>query len=537
MSSSSKPKFSLETTTVIGEDGATDRLLTGRRSFTWVTRKCADAVAARPALAALPLLLVMSGCLMGPNYKRPTVSTPTVYRGPSETTPQSPPAAQQADFADLPWWEVFHDGNLTQLIKTALANNHDLAAAVARVEQADQVAAQARSQYFPMLGYATLTSYGHNQFVYSPIAPPSGAQGFLMAIGRASWEADLWGRIRRTNEAARAQMFATEEARRGVMLTLTGQVSQAYFELLGLRYQLDIAKESRQSLTTNLELVTQREKEGLGNGLQTSRAVNDLANASGSIPELERLIALKENEISVLLGKNPGPIETKAKFLGEVPPEVPAGLPSALLERRPDVRAAEQAMRSANAQIGVAQAAYFPTIGLTTFFGKLSTPLENLTSSRTNAWSLAAAISGPVFTAGAITAQKHQAIAAWEQTREQYLQTALSAFRDVSDALISREKIDAVRAEQARAVQSNEDALRLTTLRYDNGLSSNMAVLEANQRLLSAQVSLAQTEIGRRVVIVQLYKALGGGWNLTDAQWVAASTAPVAQSPAPAQKP
>jgi multidrug efflux system outer membrane protein len=471
---------------------------------------------------------------MGPNYKRPAVNAPAAYRVAPEATQQS---TQQTDFADLPWWEVFHDDTLKELIKTALANNHDLGVAVARVEQADQLAAQARSQYFPVLGYSTYTSYGHNQFIYSPIAPPGGAQGFLMAIGRASWEADLWGRIRRSNESARAQLLATEEARRGVMLTLTSQVSQAYFELLGLRYQLDIAKDSKQSLTTNLELVTQREKEGLGNGLQTSRATTELANVSGSIPELERQIALKENQISVLLGKNPGPVETKPKFLGEVPPEIPAGLPSSLLERRPDVRAAEEAMRSANAQIGVVQTAYFPTIGLTTFFGKLSTPLANLSSNMTNAWSLAASIGGPIFTAGAITAQKHQAIAAWEQTREQYLQTALNAFRDVSDALISREKIDEVRAEQVKAVQANENALRLTTLRYDNGLSSNIAVIEANQRLYSAQVSLAQTEISRRLIIAQLYKALGGGWNLTDTQWMAASTAPDAQSPAPAKKP
>jgi len=314
-------------------------------------------------------------------------------------------------------------------------------------------------------------------------------------------------------------------------------VSQAYFELLGLRYQLDIATASKESLTENLKLVTQREQEGLGNGLQTSRAATELANVSGSIPELERQIALKENQICVLLGKPPGPIETKAKVLGEVPPEIPAGLPSSLLERRPDVRAAEQAMRAANAQIGVAQASYFPSIGLTTFYGKLSSPLSNLSSSMSNAWSLGASLSGPIFTAGAVTAQKRQAIAAWEQTREQYQQTALSAFRDVSDALTSREKIDEVRAEQAKAVQANQDALRLTSLRYDNGLASNLAVIEANQRLYATQASLAQTEIGRRLVIIQLYAALGGGWNLTDAQWMAAGTSPDAQSTAPAKKP
>ena len=483
------------------------------------------------AVLLCPLMLLESGCLMGPNYKRPDVNVPATYRAPSASD-------QPASLADLPWWQLFNDDTLTELIKTALNNNYNLAAAVARVEQARQVGAQAKSQYFPMLSYTTYASYGHNQFIYSPVTIPNGAQGFLLAIGRASWEADLWGRIRRTNEAAQAQYLASEEARRGVMLTLAGEVSQAYFELLGLRQQLAIATDAKESFSSTLDLVTRRQKEGIGNELQVSRAATDLANAAGTIPELERQIALKENQLSVLMGKNPGPVETKAGFPGQVPLDVPAGLPSALLERRPDVLAAEQAMRSANAQIGVAQTAYFPSLGLTTFFGKLSTPLENLSLGRTNAWSLAGSASGPIFTFGAITAQKHQMIAAWEQTRAQYMQTTLSAFRDVSDALISREKVDAIHAEQARAVQANEDAVRLISMRETNGRASSLDVLEAKQRLFLAQQSLNQTEISRRLVIIQLYKALGGGWNLTDAQWVAANTAAGAQTqPAPAPKP
>ena len=474
--------------------------------------------------------LLLSSCAMGPNYKRPSVNPPAAYRAPSEAT-------QQASFADLPWWQIFNDETLTELIKTSLANNHDLAAAAARVEQAHQISAQAKSQYFPVLNYISTTSYGHNQFIYSPLAPPPGAQGFFLGIVRASWEADLWGRIRRTNEGARAQYFATEEARRGFMLMLAGDISQAYFELLGLRLQLDIAKQSAQSFTETLKLVTQRQQERIGNELQTARAATDLANASGSIPELERQIALKENQISVLLGKNPGAIETRATSLGSIPPEVPAGLPSALLERRPDVLAAEQAMRNANAQIGVAQATYFPTIGLSTFFGKISSPLSDISLGRTNAWSLAASVSGPIFNAGAITAQKHQAIAVWEQTRAQYLQTALNAFRDVSDALISREKIDALRAQQAQAVKLNENSLQLMSLRLTNGQANGLEVLEAKQRLYSSQLSLNQTEVSRRLVIIQLYKALGGGWNLTDAQWTTANLSAGPQTPSPAHAP
>lgn len=445
--------------------------------------------------------------------------------------------AQQGSLADLPWWDIFHDDTLTRLIKESLANNYDLSVAVARIDQANEVAAQARSQYFPTLGYSTLLSYGHNQFIYSPINPPSGAQGFLLAIARASWEADLWGRIRRTNESARAQLLSSEESRRGVMLTLVSTVSQAYFELIGLRIQLEIGKQSAQSFTTSLTLVTKRVQEGIGNELQSSRASTDVANASASILEIERLIALKENQICVLLGRNPGPVETNTDSLGEMPPEIPAGLPSTLLERRPDVLAAEQAMRSANAQIGVAQAEYFPTIGLTTFFGKLSTPLENITSNITNAWSLGTTIGGPIFTAGAVKAQKGQAIAAWEQARAQYLQTALGAFRDVSDALITREKLEAIRAEQVKALQSNENAVQLMTMRLTNGTVGSLEVLETKQRLYSSELAINQTEVNRRLIIVQLYKALGGGWKLTDAQWMIPHSAAAAQAAPHAKQP
>jgi len=453
------------------------------------------------------------------------VNAPAVFRGAAG-------AAQQASFADLPWWEVFHDETLKELVKTSLTNNYDLAAAVARVEQARQVAAQARAEYFPAISYSTVTSYGHNQFINSPASNSPGAQGFFLGIARAAWEADVWGRIRRTNEAARAQYLATEEGRRGVMLTLTSEVSQAYFELLGLRYQLDIARETTKSYTATLALFTKRLQEGIGNALQTSRAATDLADAAAGIPQLERQIALKENQISLLMGKNPGTIQTRHRLLEEtVTLQVPAGLPSALLERRPDVLSAAQRLRYANALIGVAQSAYFPSIGLTTFFGKLSTPLADLTSGNTNAWSLGVAAGGPIFQGGRLRARRREAVAFWQQTRAEYSETALSAFRDVSDALISREKFEAARTERIRAVQSGEEAVRLALMRYVEGLSSYNEVLEAQQRLYPTQLALAQTEIDRRLVIVQLYKALGGGWNLSDAQWTAAKPLPGGRTP------
>ena len=340
---------------------------------------------------ALVLLVVfLAACRVGPNYRQPNVNTPSTFRGDR--------LAQQASFADLPWWQVFQDETLKDLIKTALANNYDLAVAIERVEQAREAAREAWSQYLPDLNYAFALTYGHNQFTGSPASNLPGAQGFFLGIVRASWEADLWGRIRRLNEGARAQYAESEDLRRGVMLTLVSDVSQAYFELLGLKLKLEITRGAAQSYSATLKLFADRLREGLGNELQTSRAQTALSIADAGIPELERQIGLKENQISVLLGRNPGPIQTKVDLLmGAVPLNIPAGLPSALLERRPDLLAAVQRVRFANAQIGVARADYFPRIGLTTFFGKLSTPLAELASANTNAWSLGSNAIGPIF--------------------------------------------------------------------------------------------------------------------------------------------
>jgi outer membrane protein, multidrug efflux system len=458
--------------------------------------------------------VLLAGCAVGPNYRRPSVNAPTNFRAAGVQQ-------QQNSLADLPWWEIFKDDTLKQLVTTALANNYDVAAAAARVEQARQGAKQAQSEYFPQAGYTSLLTYGHNQFVGSPASNSPGAQGFFLGIVTAAWEPDVWGRIRRMNEAARAQYLATDEARRGVMLSLTSDLSQAYFELLGLRLQLEIARESAQSYTTTLNLFTERFQGGLGNALQTSRAAADLAAAEARIPELQRLIGIKENQISVLVGQNPGAVQTKVALLDEVVPlDVPAGLPSSLLERRPDVRAAAQGVRVANAQVGVVQAAFFPTFGLTTFFGKLSTPLSQLSSSETNAWSYGPRASGPIFQGGGLIARKRQAVANWEQITAQYQQTALSAFRDVSDALISRENFEAIRGQLIQSVQANQEAVRLANMRYLEGLSNYVEVLDALQRLYPAQLALAQTEVNRRLVILQLYKALGGGWNLSNDEFV-----------------
>ncbi len=459
------------------------------------------------------VLLLLFGCAVGPNYQRPKVNIPTEYRDAGGS-------AQQASVADLPWWEVFKDEKLRNLVQTALANNYDLQIAVTRVEQSRQIAAQARAQYFPFVNYSVTASDGKNEFV-GTVSPNSGQErGAFAGVATVAWEADVWGRLRRENEAARAQYLATEEARRGVMLTLVSDVAQAYFELLDLDLQLQIAKDTTDSFSQTLKLFTQRLEGGVASKLDTSRAAAALATATASISELERQIALKENQISVLLGNNPNPIPHTAKLLEQiVPPDIPVGLPSALLERRPDILTAEQQLRFANAQVGIATANFFPRIGLTSLFGRASSPLSSLSSGNATVWSIAGNVAGPIYQGGALRAQKRQSVAFWEQTRLQYEQTAQVAFQDVSNALVSRQKFEAIRDEQAQAVQAYQESVKVSFQRYVAGKASYFEVLDSQLQLYPAENALAFTELNRRTVIVQLYKALGGGWNLKDPEW------------------
>ena len=472
--------------------------------------------------ASLAFALLMSGCAVGPNYVQPKVNVPGGYRGGAEAT-------EQASFADQPWWEVFKDVRLQELVRTALKNNYDVRIAVTRIEQSRQIAAQAQAQYLPFVNYTVNSSDGRNEFLGS-VAPNGGqTRGAFLAAASVAWEADVWGRLRRLNESARAQYLSTEEARRGVMLSLVSDVAQGYFQLLGLELQLEIAKQTTGSYGETFKLFNDRLEGGVASKLDTSRAAAAQASSAANIPELERQIALTENQISVLLGNNPAGITHTAKLLDEIiPPEIPAGLPSALLERRPDVLQAEQLLRSANAQVGVATANYFPQIGLTALLGRASTPLSALSSGQANIWSIAGNVAGPIYQGGALKAQKRQAVAFWEQSKLQYGQTALNAFQDVSNALISRQKYEATRTEQLAAVDAYREAVKVSLQRYTAGKASYYEVLEAQQLLYPAEVALAVTELNRRIVIVQLYKALGGGWNLKDpTDWVGPKLAAV----------
>jgi len=457
-------------------------------------------------------LALSSGCVVGPNYQRPKTPAPPAYRGQT--------AAESASMADLPWWGVFQDETLQGLVRTAIANNLDLRVAAARVEQARQLSIQARSQYLPSVIYETGVSGGQNESLGEPSPQNGPRQGTASILLQASWEADVWGRIRRSNEYAFAVYMGSEQARRGVLLSLVSSVATAYYELLELDLRLDIARRTTESFRGSLDIFQQRLEGGTASRLETSRARAAMEQTAASIPDLERQIALKENEIGVLLGSLPGPIARKGTLLEQtLPPEVPAGVPSTLLERRPDVLAAEQQVRAANAQIGIATANFFPRIGLTTFFGRESSPLAEFTTGHASMWGVAGLAGGPVWEGWTLRAQKRQAVAAWDEARAAYEQAALSAFRDVSNALIAREKLEAVRERQTAAVKAYQEAVDVSQQRYVAGKSSYYELLEAQQELFPAENALAQTELDRRLAIIQLYEALGGGWNLPDAQW------------------
>jgi len=456
-------------------------------------------------------VLTLAGCAVGPNYKRPSIYSPASFRGATNDLSTN-------SLADLPWWGVFKDPVLQDLIQVALTNNYDLRITLTRVDQARALQTQVRSQLLPQVGYAGEANRGKNEYLGLPV--PNGGQtmnSFLAGFG-AVWEIDLWGRVRRMNEAARANFMATQEGRRAVMISLVSGVAEAYLQLLELDEQFAIAQRTRDSYERTLKLFSDQHAGGLASKLEVSRAELALRTVTATVPEIERQIALNENAINTLLGRNPGPVPRTSTLLAQqMPVEIPVGLPSSLLERRPDVRAAEQQVRVANAEIGVAIGDFFPRIGLTAFYGGTSTDLDNLLKSEANIWSAAATAAGPVFTGGRLTGRYRQTKAGWEEARLHYQQTALTAFREVSDALISHRRFEEERAEQTQAVGAGREAVELATTRYKEGKASYYEVLEAQQQLFPAENTLSRIEVARRLAVVQLYKALGGGWENMEA--------------------
>jgi multidrug efflux system outer membrane protein len=457
--------------------------------------------------------VILAGCAIGPDYKRPAVAKPETFRGQA--------TAEAASFADAPWWEAFQDPTLKALIQEALRNNYDAAIAAARVQEARANLRVARSDLFPSLDYDARA--GRARLPLGGLNLPGTdhkTDDFFAGTMAMSWELDVWGRVRRSNEAARARLFATEDARRGVWLTLVGDLAQAYFQLLALDVQLQIAQNSTQAYQGTYDLFLDRFNLGVASKLETSRALGALGNAQATIPQLQSAIVVRENQICILLGKAPGPIPRgQPMYAQPVAPTVPAGLPSALLERRPDLRQAEQQLVAANARIGVAKAEFFPKLSLTALFGAASTELSSLTGGEATVWAVAGMLSGPLFNAGRTMGQYRASIAQWEQAKLQYERAVLGALREVSDALTALGKLSEAETGQTTAVRGLEDAVVHATDRYRQGLASYYEVLEAQQQLYPAQTTLAQIRATRLVAYVQLYKALGGGWNLSGAEW------------------
>jgi multidrug efflux system outer membrane protein len=416
-------------------------------------------------------------------------------------------------YTELAWWEVYRDDKLQALIREALTNNYDLNIAIARVEQANALAMQARSQFVPSLSYNGNVGRGRN-YVLGTTFPNNGITlNSAAATLNAFWEVDLWGRVRRLNESARAQFLASEEARRGVRLTLVSDVATAYFQLLELDQELQIASQTTNSFAESVRIFSQRVEGGTASGLESSRAEAALDDAAAAVPAIRERISATENELCILLGRNPGPIERPHPLLAQGLPEIPPGLPSQLLERRPDVRQAEQLLRSANAQIGESVAEFFPKIGLTALVGKVSPELTAFTLGSANAWGIAAEATGPLFQGGRLVGQYRQTKAAWSEAELRYRQTILNAFREVSDALVSRLELAEIRDHQSREVSALETAVKLSTERYVAGKASYYEVLEAQQQLFPSQLNLARTQRDQLLSVVTLYKTLGGGWQ------------------------
>jgi len=465
-------------------------------------------------IAAIVAVALLGGCAIGPDYKRPAVANPDTFRGQA--------TAEAGSFADAPWWEAFQDGALKALIQEALRNNYDAAIAAARVQEARAYLRVAKSDLFPSLDYGAWA--GRARIPLGGLNLPDGTDhrtdDFFAGTLTMSWELDIWGRVRRSNEAARATLLATEDARRGVWLTLVSDLAQAYFQLLALDVQVQIAQSSTQAYQGTYDLFLDRFNLGVASKLETSRALGALGNAQATIPQLQSSIVARENQISILLGKTPGPIPRgQPLYVQPVAPTVPAGLPSVLLERRPDLRQAEQQLVAANARIGVAKAEFFPKLSLTALFGALSPELSDLTGGGARLWAVAGTLSGPLFNAGRTTGRYRASIAQWEQARLQYEHAVLGALREVSDALTALGKLSDAETGQTTAVRGLEDAVMHATDRYRLGLASYYEVLEAQQQLYPAQNTLTQIRANRLVAYVQLYKALGGGWNLSDAEW------------------
>ena len=463
---------------------------------------------------AFLIVFALTGCTVGPNYQKPAVPVPPNFRAPDPLPP-----AQAESFADLKWFDVFQDPQLQKLIRAALEHNYDLRDAVARVEEARASLGITRSNQFPNFGatgYVDINRLSRNGATPIPAALlPSQNRSFgAAALQLLSFEVDIWGRLRRATEAARANLLGAEENRKAVVTTLVSDVATAYLALRELDYTLQISQRTLDTRQQSLELTKQRRTGGVATLLDLRQAEQLVLTAEETIPAISQQIEQTENQITLLLGESPHQIERGREFTEQkLPPEVPPGLPSALLERRPDIRAAEQALIAANAEIGVARAAYFPEISLSGSLGGQSTQLSSLFSGPSSAWSLIPQVTQPIFTAGRLKSNVRLAQAERDQALTQYEKTIQTAFTEVSNALIAHQRVRESRVKQEALVVVLQDRLRLAYVRYRGGVDTQLNALDADRDLFQAQLDLAQIRLNELLSVVQLYKALGGGWQ------------------------
>ncbi|QKS29439.1 MAG: efflux transporter outer membrane subunit [Candidatus Accumulibacter similis] len=456
----------------------------------------------KPLFVAL-LALLASGCMVGPDYVRPPLDAPAGWRLSDQDA---------RALANTAWWEQFADPVLNDLVATALRENRDLMIASARVEQFAGNYGFVRSGLFPQLGASADARRQRDVGAVVLGAGQDNTFSTYNVVLNASWEIDIWGRIRRQTEAARAQLLASEEGRRGVILSLVGSVAGAYVNLRDLDRQLEIARATAKSRGESYELFKLRFAGGLISVLELSQNRSQYEEALATIPPLEKAIAQQENGLSVLLGRNPGAIP-RGKSIDQLTlPAIPAGLPSELLERRPDLRRAEQDLIAANALIGAAKAAYFPTISLTGLFGYSSTSLGNLFQGENKVWNYGLPISMPIFTAGALAGQLQSAEAAQQQALFAYQKAIQEAFREVNDALINQDRTREQLHAQRRQVEALRQYAATAHLRYDNGYTSYIEVLDAERSLFNVQLQYTQTQQAEFQAMINLYLAMGGGW-------------------------
>ena len=460
-------------------------------------------------LMAVTLAALSAGaCTVGPDYERPQVAQPDAFRSQIG-------AAEANSIADLPWWEVFNDPALQALITEALANNNDLAVAAARIEQARAQLGVSRSELYPQIGYG-----GEGGFQETLVPEPGSVDTVNYAsIGgllNAAWELDIWGRVRRRNEAAQANLFAQEEVRRGIMLSLVSDVAAGYFRLLRLDRELAIAQESTATHRRTLDLFVRRFEGGRDSRLPSERARASFESSTGRVADVQRQIAQQENALSTLVGGYPREIQRGMPLTAQRLPETPVGLTTDLLRRRPDIRRAEQEMIRANAEVGVAVANFYPRIGLSSLAGIFGIDADGGIGGTFGVWNILGNLAGPIFTGGRLESIYDERRAFWDETIAQYRQTILVAFRETSDALVAQQRLAERRRALEAEVAARRAAVELANLRYRDGRASYFEVIEAEQQLFPAEDALAEVQQAQLAETVALYKALGGGWQLRD---------------------